>query len=274
MLFALAAALAPARARYFAATRHDEAVHALQRNAACRLRSGSWRRTGRTCRPEHALRNARRPAGAAAVTYTVNDDPNFAPATKISGVPLEELARTARRAPRIAIGGGDLRRQVPRKLSAGLHCGASSAAGAEREWRAARRLAERSRNAEVRYGAVHDLASEVHAELQDVWLTAMRRRFPGAWCGSNFATKKRCWARLLRAGRTRTMTRCRQGYRIAQQNCFRCHNMGSEGGQKSGRPWLVLAAWANADPDYFASYVRDPKKRIEHAEMPGNPGLR
>ena len=62
------------------------------------------------------------------------------------------------------------------------------------------------------------------------------------------------------------------GYRIAQQNCFRCHNMGGEGGQKSGTPWLVLSAWAAASPDYFAAYVRNPQTRNPHAQMPGNSG--
>jgi len=62
------------------------------------------------------------------------------------------------------------------------------------------------------------------------------------------------------------------GYRIAQQNCFRCHNMGREGGQKSGVPWMVLSARAAASPENFAAYVRDPQSRNSHAEMPGNPG--
>ena len=61
------------------------------------------------------------------------------------------------------------------------------------------------------------------------------------------------------------------GYHIAQQNCFRCHNMDTEGGQKAGRPWLVLATWANASPEYFAAYVRNPKSKNPHAQMPGNP---
>lgn len=61
------------------------------------------------------------------------------------------------------------------------------------------------------------------------------------------------------------------GYRIAQQNCFRCHSLGDEGGQKSGRPWLVLAAWATAAPEYFSAYVRNPKSKNPHAQMPGNP---
>ena len=62
------------------------------------------------------------------------------------------------------------------------------------------------------------------------------------------------------------------GYRIAQQNCFRCHNAGREGGQKSQRPWLVLSAWATASPDFFTAYVRDPKTKNPESQMPGNPG--
>jgi mono/diheme cytochrome c family protein len=61
------------------------------------------------------------------------------------------------------------------------------------------------------------------------------------------------------------------GYHIAQQNCFRCHNMDTEGGQKAGRPWLVLATWANTSTEYFAAYVRNPKSKNPHAQMPGNP---
>jgi mono/diheme cytochrome c family protein len=61
------------------------------------------------------------------------------------------------------------------------------------------------------------------------------------------------------------------GYRIAQQNCFRCHNLGDEGGQKAGRPWLVLSAWASASPEHFAAYVHNPKDKNPHAEMPGFP---
>jgi mono/diheme cytochrome c family protein len=62
------------------------------------------------------------------------------------------------------------------------------------------------------------------------------------------------------------------GYKIAQQYCFHCHNSGQEGGQKAGRSWKVLAAFASSAPDYFAAYVRDPKTKNASAQMPGNPG--
>ena len=61
------------------------------------------------------------------------------------------------------------------------------------------------------------------------------------------------------------------GYRIAQQKCFHCHNMGSEGGQKAGRPWLVLSTWATASPSYFAAYVHNPLEKNPNAQMPSLP---
>ena len=37
-------------------------------------------------------------------------------------------------------------------------------------------------------------------------------------------------------------TAVQAGFKIAQQNCFRCHNAGDEGGRKSGVTWTVLSA--------------------------------
>ena len=62
-----------------------------------------------------------------------------------------------------------------------------------------------------------------------------------------------------------------QGYRIAQQNCLRCHNLGPVGGTKAGHSWLVLAAWAKADPGHFMNYIRDPRAVDARSSMPGNP---
>ena len=61
------------------------------------------------------------------------------------------------------------------------------------------------------------------------------------------------------------------GYRIAQQNCFRCHNMGAEGGRLSGRNWQVLAMWAATEPQYFSRYVKNPQAIDSKNHMPGNP---
>lgn len=62
-----------------------------------------------------------------------------------------------------------------------------------------------------------------------------------------------------------------QGYLIAQQNCFRCHNAGAYGGRKSGISWSVLAKIATTKPDYFKGYIKDPESESAYAEMPGFP---
>jgi mono/diheme cytochrome c family protein len=61
------------------------------------------------------------------------------------------------------------------------------------------------------------------------------------------------------------------GYRIARQNCFRCHNMGAEGGQMSGRSWQILAMWASSEPDYFSRYVKNPRAIDPKDHMPAFP---
>jgi mono/diheme cytochrome c family protein len=61
------------------------------------------------------------------------------------------------------------------------------------------------------------------------------------------------------------------GYVIAEQNCFRCHNAGREGGQKSGRPWESLGAMAASSPGAFKAYIRSPLEQNAEAKMPGNP---
>jgi mono/diheme cytochrome c family protein len=62
-----------------------------------------------------------------------------------------------------------------------------------------------------------------------------------------------------------------QGYTIAKQNCFRCHNRGGEGGLKADRPWDVVARRAATDPVYFDTYVRNPKRLNPAAQMEGSP---
>jgi mono/diheme cytochrome c family protein len=61
------------------------------------------------------------------------------------------------------------------------------------------------------------------------------------------------------------------GSKIAQQNCFRCHNSGTEGGLKSGVSWTVLAALAANSPEFFTQYVRDPKSKNPRTQMAASP---
>jgi cytochrome c2 len=61
------------------------------------------------------------------------------------------------------------------------------------------------------------------------------------------------------------------GFKIAQQNCFRCHNSGTEGGLKSGVTWPILGAMATNSPEFFTAYVRDPKSKNPNTQMAASP---
>jgi len=61
------------------------------------------------------------------------------------------------------------------------------------------------------------------------------------------------------------------GYRIAQQHCFRCHNMGSYGGTKAKVTWQQLGVDA-ASPAAFEAYLRNPKSNYhKSATRPDSP---
>jgi mono/diheme cytochrome c family protein len=62
-----------------------------------------------------------------------------------------------------------------------------------------------------------------------------------------------------------------QGYRIAQQNCYRCHNMGAEGGHMASVPWPVVGALAKGNAEFFAKYVRNPQAVNPSSRMAASP---
>jgi cytochrome c553 len=100
----------------------------------------------------------------------------------------------------------------------------------------------------------------------------LSRKFRGAWCESTSAMKMAVFGSISPRGPHAADPMVQSGYPIARQSCWRCHNMGPNGGWKSGHPWLVLSAWATASPDYFNAYVRDPRSRNPRAQTPSNPG--
>jgi mono/diheme cytochrome c family protein len=61
-----------------------------------------------------------------------------------------------------------------------------------------------------------------------------------------------------------------QGYVIARQDCFRCHNMGAQGGTKAGRSWLQLAADAAKNGQRFRQTIRNPAAVNPKATMPAH----
>jgi len=126
-------------------------------------------------------------------------------------------------------------------------------------------------NASLRHGPVHDFSPEVHTGLQDSF-AHRRSANPVGSRAARVPQREDVFSALAPRGPDADDVSVQAGYKIAQQNCFRSHNSGRESEQKSGRPWLVLSAFASAAPAYFSTYVRDPKKENTQAQMPGNPG--
>jgi len=61
-----------------------------------------------------------------------------------------------------------------------------------------------------------------------------------------------------------------KGYAIARQDCFRCHNMGAEGGTMAGRSWLRLGESAQRDGKRFRQTIHDPASVTPGAKMPAH----
>jgi len=74
------------------------------------------------------------------------------------------------------------------------------------------------------------------------------------------------------SGKWETDSPIGMGYVIARQDCFRCHNMGAEGGTMAQRTWRQLAAIADKHPERFRAIIRNPAAVAPGAKMPGQPG--
>ncbi len=204
------------------------------------------------------------------VDYTVTDDPNFAGTTVISGVLLEELIRRLSASPKsdlvAAICDDQYRAHYTQAYIAAHHpllVLKINGLPPER-W---------PKDAE---GHGYDMGPFLisHPKFTPTFKIlahADEAQIPRGVVRIEFRNQKSVLGAIAPRGPRANEPLVQAGYRIAQQNCFRCHNMGREGGLKAGHPWRVLSAWASTSPEYFGGYVRDPKKKNPHAQMPGNP---
>ncbi len=204
-------------------------------------------------------------------TYTVSDDTNFVANTKISGVPLESLARMFGAASAsdlvVAICDDKYRANYPRAYMAAHHPLLVLRVNGEPPSRWPKDPETHRQNM-----GPYMISHPKFTPSFKVFSHFEEAQIPWGVVRLEFRDEKAVFGAIAPRGPRAADAPVQAGYRIAQQNCFRCHNAGAEGGQKSGRPWLVLAAWASSAPDFFADYVRDPRKRNAHTEMPGNPG--
>lgn len=202
------------------------------------------------------------------VTYAVSDDSNFKGKTQISGISLEQLAQLLGANPAtelvVAICYDGYRTNYPKSyLSAHRPLLVLKINGkTESGWP----LSENRGSlgpyliSHPRYTPSFRVLSHSDEPQIPFGVTRIEFRDEAAVLGS-----------IAPGGYHAADSPLMNGYRIAQQNCFRCHNMGAEGGQMAGRNWQILAMWAATEPDYFSRYVKNPQSIDPKNRMPGNP---
>ncbi len=205
------------------------------------------------------------------VTYTVTDDPNFSGPTKISGIVLEDLRSLVGAEPSadlvVAICNDKYRASYPRAYLKEHHPLLVLLVNGEppSRWPQA--------PGTHRYDmGPYMIAHPKFTPSFKILSHTDEPQIPWGVVRLEFRNENAVFDAIAPRGPQAGDVSVRAGYKITQQNCFRCHNSGRESEQKSGRPWLVLGAFASAAPEYFSAYVRDPKKENAQAQMPGNPG--
>ncbi len=201
-------------------------------------------------------------------TYTVSDDSNFAGKTQITGIPLDQLPRLLGAAP------------TAKLVVAICYDGYRT-------------------NYTTAYLAAHHplLVLKINGKTEDDWPKSIHNGPLGPYLISHpsftpsfkvlshtdepqipfgvtrleFRDEATVLGSIAPRGNYPANSPVMNGYRIAQQNCFRCHNMGAEGGQMAGRSWQILGMWATTEPQYFMRYVKNPQSIDPKDRMPANP---
>lgn len=204
------------------------------------------------------------------VSFTVTDDMNFTGPTRIRGVKLEELALrlTASSGSNMAVAICDdgYRANYPRAYLVAHHpvlvleVNGQPPAGWPKDSQEHKFDMGPYMISHPKFTSGYKILS--HAEEAQI---------PWGVVHIEFREEKIVFGAIAPRGAHAQDHEVQDGFRIAEQNCFRCHNAGREGGQKSGLSWEALSAFAAASPKDFAAYIRRPLTKNPHAQMPGNP---
>jgi mono/diheme cytochrome c family protein len=201
-------------------------------------------------------------------TYTVTDDSNLPPNTEISGVSLESLEHLLGKSPHdpfiVAICYDKYRTNYP-----------------------------------ADYLAQHHplLVLRINGKLRDQWPRSTSGDALGPYLISHpvfkpafkilshedepqipygvtrleFRQESQVFGAIRPRGHWPAKSQVQQGYLIARQDCFRCHNQGAEGGTMAGRSWEDLANSAWDDGPTFRQTIHNPQSINPASHMPPHP---
>jgi mono/diheme cytochrome c family protein len=200
------------------------------------------------------------------VTATVTDDANFKKPTEISGVPLEELL-TALGVPAsadlvVAICSDQYHAHFPTNYIAAHHpilVLKVNGKGPD-EW-------PKDVDGHTAYLGPYLVSHASFTPSFKILAHEDEAQIPWGVVRLEFRQEEAVFGAIAPGESVASDANVQAGFRIAQQNCFRCHNAGAEGGMKARIPWPVLAGWAAAAPEKFAAYVRDPRANNPKTQM-------
>jgi hypothetical protein len=200
-------------------------------------------------------------------TYTISDDTDLAPNTEISGVPLEALGRLLGKSLHdpliVAICYDHYRANYPGDYLAQHHpLLVLRINGKTRdEW-----PKSPSGDALGPYLISHPVFKPAFKILSH-WDEA---QIPYGVTRLEFRRESEVFGAIRPHGYWPAKSQIQQGYLIARQDCFRCHNMGAEGGTMAGRSWEDLANDAWDDGPTFRDIIHDPRSVDSGAKGPAH----
>jgi hypothetical protein len=202
------------------------------------------------------------------VTFTTSEDSNFAGPTRVSGVELEELNRLfgAQGDMVVAICADGYRSNYPMSYLTAHHpiLVLTVDGKAQQDWP---KVAD---HAGVELGP-YLIANPRFTPSFKILSHTDEAQIPFQVVHLDFRSESQVLGAIAPHGDYAPDSPVMQGYRIAEQNCYRCHNMGAEGGEMASIPWPVLGYIARSNPDFFGKYVRNPQALNPKSRMAASP---
>jgi len=203
----------------------------------------------------------------AQVTFTVKDDENFGHPVKLSGVPLDALIA--------ALGVNGAKVLVAAPSSDGYEAHYTAEYRAQHHPFLVLRVdgqdpAHWPKGPDGENYAPYLISHPSFAPAFHILAHKDTAQIPFGVTGLRFLNEAAV-QELLPPGGGAPASPAMEGYRIAQQNCLRCHRSGDVGGTKSPFGWPQMALIAQGNPAAFGKYVVRPNSVNPEANMPANP---
>jgi mono/diheme cytochrome c family protein len=201
------------------------------------------------------------------VKFTTSDDSNFATPAQVSGVPLEELKRALGSDADmvVAIAADGYRSNYPAAYLSAHHPVLVLTVNGEAQqgW-------PKTHEGNMPLGP-YVIANPDFRPSFKVLSHSDEAQIPFQVVRLDFRNERDVFGPIAPHGSYAPDSPVMQGYRIAQQNCYRCHNMGAEGGHMASVPWPVVGALAKGNAEFFAKYVRNPQVVNPSSRMAASP---